>query len=158
MPQARVYPIPSCTECGIESAARCPTCRRSLCMDHFGCRDHEPCATSLVTRVQERACYVCGVPVTPEQWSAARFLHYVDTGTCRGCGRYICDALHTRFRDERVELVNESLRSQRYHRVDRYCDACAPVRRVGGLVGVGRVVAAITAAAALALFIVQRGI
>jgi hypothetical protein len=127
-------------------------------MDHFGCQDHQPCATSLVTQLQERACYVCGVPARPEQWSTSRFSHYVDTGTCRGCGRYICGALHTKVRDERVELVHENLRSQRYHWLDRYCEACAPVRRVGGLVGVGRLVAAVTAAAAIALFIVQRSI
>jgi hypothetical protein len=109
-----------------------------------------------VAEAQERTCYVCGVPVTPEQWSATRFLHYVDTGTCHGCGRYICDVLHTRSRDDRIELINESLRGQRYHQLDRYCAACAPVRRVGGIVGAGRVVALITIAAAVALFIVQR--
>jgi hypothetical protein len=96
--------------------------------------------------------------VTPEQWSASSFSHYVDSGICRGCGRYVCGGLHTRARDERIELINESMRSQRYHRLDRYCDACAPVRRVGGIVGAGRVVAAVTAAVAIALFVVQRSI
>jgi hypothetical protein len=77
-------------------------------------------------------------------------------GRCSGCGRYICDALHTRFRSERVELVKDSLRSQRYHRVERYCDACAPLRGVGGVLGMGRLVAALTVATTVAFFIIQR--
>ena len=27
--------VPSCRECGIQSVARCPSCRRPLCLDHF---------------------------------------------------------------------------------------------------------------------------
>jgi hypothetical protein len=155
MVQSRKYPIPSCAECGIESAGRCPTCHRTLCMDHFGCEDHQPCSTNLTTHPEDCVCYVCGVPVRPQQWSTTNFSHYIDVGKCRGCGRYICDNLHTRVRSERVELVNDSLRSQRYHRVDRYCDACAPLRGVGGVVGVGRLAAALTVAATVTFFIIQ---
>ncbi len=156
MSQANLYPIPSCTECGIESAGRCPTCHHNLCVDHFGCSAHQPCATNLVTRSSERICYVCGVPVLPDQWSTSSFSHYVDEGKCAGCNRYICDSLHTRLRTERVDLVRDSLRSQRYHIQERYCDVCAPVRSVGGIVGAGRLVAAVAMIAAVALFIWQR--
>ncbi len=153
MSQASVYPIPSCAECGLESAGRCPGCHKNLCPDHFGCAEHEPCATNLVTQANQRLCYVCGVSVQPQQWSTTRFAHYIDEGTCRGCGRYICDTLHTRVHEERVELVKDSLRSQRYHHIVRYCDACAPVRRFGGLRGAGRVAAAVVAVVTIALFI-----
>ncbi len=37
--------VPSCRECGIQSVARCPSCRRPLCLDHFPREEHEPCAT-----------------------------------------------------------------------------------------------------------------
>ncbi len=155
MSQASVYPIPSCAECGIESAGRCPTCRRNLCVDHFGCAEHQPCATNLLTRYNERICYICGVPVRPDQWSTSSFSHYVDDGKCTGCRRYICDSLHTRFRTERVDLVKDSMRSQRYHVQERYCDVCAPVRNIGGIVGAGRLAAILVVIVALAFFIVR---
>jgi hypothetical protein len=157
MSRASLYPIPSCAECGIESAGRCPACRRYLCIDHFGRTEHQPCATALITQAQERICYVCAVPVTPEQWSSTSFSHFVDDGKCSGCGRYICDRLHTRLRSERVDLVKDSMRSQRYHIQERYCDACAPVRSVGGLVGAGWLAAGLGVVAAVTLFILQRG-
>jgi hypothetical protein len=157
MSRSSLYPIPSCAECGIESAGRCPACRRHLCIDHFGCPDHQPCATTMITEAHERICYVCGVLVTPEQWSSTSFSHFVDDGKCSSCGRYICDRLHTRLRSERVGLIKDSMRSQRYHIQERYCDACAPVHSVGGIVGAGWLAAGLGVVAAVTFFILQRG-
>jgi hypothetical protein len=107
-------------------------------MDHFGRPEHQPCATRLAATAEERVCYVCGAPVRPQQWSTSPYSHFVDSGACKGCGRYICDLHHTALQDERVDLVRDNLRSQRYHITHRYCSVCAPLRRVGGLVGAVR--------------------
>ena len=141
--------VPSCRECGIQSVARCPSCRRPLCLDHFPREEHEPCATRLRDEAVHFTCYVCGAPALPQQWSTTSFAHYIDPHTCAGCGRYICDERHTRIRVEGVELAHDGMRSQRYHVTRRYCGVCAPFRHVGGLpgavrwlVGVGGVVVA----------------
>lgn len=155
MAQINVYPVASCTECGLASAGRCPTCHCSLCMDHFGLEDHQPCATRLVQHAADYACYVCGSPVVPQQWSTAVFAHYIDSYRCAGCLRFICDNQHTRVRDESVEIARDGLRSHRYHITVRYCDACAPLQRIGGLRGVARVAVVLLGIAALAFFVLQ---
>jgi len=83
---------------------------------------------------EEYICYVCGAEVTPEQWSTAVFAHTVDSHACAGCNRYICDA-HTRRTDEQVKIMQDGLRSHRYHITARSCALCAPLRNAGGLVG-----------------------
>jgi hypothetical protein len=72
--------------------------------------------------------------VVPEQWSTAIFAHHTDSHACSGCNRYICDT-HTRRTDEHVQIVQDGLRSHRYHVTTRLCGLCAPLRSVGGLVG-----------------------
>ena len=152
-----VYPVPSCAECGLESAGRCPTCKRSLCIDHFGCEAHEPCATRLVKHADDYVCYVCGLPVKPRQWSTAVFAHYIDSGTCMGCKRSICDGQHTSVLDEAVEIGRDGLRSHRYHVTQRYCGVCAPLRRVGGLLGVSRLAVAALGAGVVAFLVIRGG-
>jgi hypothetical protein len=49
------------------------------------------------------------------------------------------------------------MRSQRYHFQVRYCDACAPVRSVGGIAGAGRLAAGLSMLTAVIFFILQRG-
>jgi len=144
MPQPTVYPIPTCVECGLASAGRCPTCHRHLCMDHFGLEDHQPCAERGRKRAATTVCYVCGVPVQPQQWSATLFAHYIDSSRCQGCRRYICDEQHTALRYEAVELTR------------RYCGMCAPLRAVGGLIGAGWVGAGVVIVGAIAAFVVLR--
>ena len=148
-------PTPSCSECGLEAAGRCPTCRHFLCMDHFGCTDHQPCAAHLLTHAEEYICYVCGLPVHPQQWSTTIYAHYIDSGKCEGCGRYVCDLNHTYLRDEGIEIVRDGLRSQRYHVTRRYCGVCAPIRHLGGLVGATRWLSLIAVCLVLAYFIMQ---
>lgn len=138
MAQANVIPVPSCTECGLASAGRCPTCHRHLCMDHFPRDEHVPCAATLQKQAAKHICYVCGTPVYPQQWSATPFAHYIDSYACAGCGRPVCDELHTKLREEEVEIQRDGLRSARYYNTRRYCDTCAPLRRVGGLNGAVR--------------------
>ncbi len=145
--------VPSCRECGIQSVARCPSCHRPLCLDHFPRNEHEPCVTRLRADAIRYTCYVCGEPALPRQWSATSFAHYIDPHNCAGCGRYICDARHTKIRIEGVQLAHDGLRSQRYHVTRRYCAVCAPFRLHGGLPGAMRWlvgVGGIAAAAALA--------
>lgn len=136
--QSHAYPVASCAECGLESAGRCPTCHRSLCIDHFPIEEHQPCAQHMSAHRAEYVCYVCGVPVRPQQWSTTSFAHYIDSSACQGCGRYICDDPHTVRCDEEIELVRDGLRSHRYHVTQRYCAVCSPVRRLGGVVGATR--------------------
>jgi len=130
--------VPSCRECGIQSVARCPSCRRPLCLDHFPRDEHEPCATHLRDAAARFTCYICGAPAVPQQWSSTSFAHYIDPHNCAGCGRYICDERHTRIRIEGVELAHDGMRSQRYHVTRRYCGICAPFRHIGGLPGAVR--------------------
>lgn len=150
-----IYPAPSCAECGLESSGRCPTCHHSLCLDHFGLDDHQPCAQQRAEHADAYCCYVCGATVHPQQWSSAIFAHYVDSGKCTGCHRYICDSGHTRYRAEAVTLIRDGLRSHRYHIMQRYCAVCAPLRSIGGLLGVSRVFIALSALAATTFFLLQ---
>lgn len=131
-------PVPSCRECGLQSAGRCPTCHRELCVDHFPSEEHEPCATRLRKHAEEYVCYVCGAPAIPRQWSSEVFAHYIDLSRCAGCDRPICDERHTRQIDEDLIISRDDLRSHRYHITRRYCDLCAPLRPLGGLIGATR--------------------
>jgi hypothetical protein len=148
-----IYSADSCYECELQAAGRCPTCRHGLCMDHFPLEAHEPCATQLATEEPQRVCYVCGVSVGPRQWSTTTFTHYIDSQKCAGCGRYICDARHTRLRTETVKVAREGLRNNRYHVTVRYCDICAPIRGLGGLVGATWWLVGLTTAGAAAFFL-----
>ena len=150
------YAADSCSECNLQAAGRCPTCRHSLCVNHFPLDRHEPCTTRLAAGRSRSRCYVCGSPVTPVQWSASAYAHYVDTLTCAGCGRQICDTHHTRLRGEVVKVAREGMRTSRYHVTQRYCDVCAPVRRFGGVVGAAWWVAGLTSAGAAAFFLFVR--
>lgn len=89
---------------------------------------------------QTQVCYVCGTQVYPDQWSLARTSHCIDNFSCNGCGRYICDELHTKRKSDQVSIVREGLRGHRYQYTTRYCDLCAPFHRVGGIKGVARLV------------------
>lgn len=149
MSLASLRVVPSCTECGLESGGRCPTCHRYLCMDHFGYEDHHPCRERVAANAKNAVCYVCGAPAPPRQWSTQLFAHYIDSSACAGCGRPICDALHTRVREERVQLRQDALRSHRYFITRRYCDRCAPWRLLGGIRGVMRLGVALAVVAAL---------
>ncbi len=84
---------------------------------------------------QTQVCYVCGTQVYPDQWSVSKTAHYVDQSVCKGCGRYICDDLHTVNKTEDVVILREGLRGHRYQYIVRYCDLCSPARRVGGIRG-----------------------
>jgi hypothetical protein len=148
-----VYSADSCDECELQAQGRCPTCRHGLCMDHFPLEEHEPCATRLALTAAEHMCYVCGTPVTPQQWSTAAFAHYIDSQKCVGCDRYICDIRHTHLRSEVVKIVRDGLRSNRYYIIQRYCDVCAPVRRLGGLVGVSWWLVALSTVGAAAFYL-----
>ncbi len=97
----------------------------------------------------------CGVAVLPQQWSTAVFAHYVDSGCCEGCGRYVCELTHTALRDEAVEIVRDGLRSSRYHVTHRYCALCAPLRHIGGIVGAVRWLAIVAVVASIAIFAFQ---
>jgi hypothetical protein len=132
------FTVASCRECGLQSAGRCPTCHRELCVDHFPCENHEPCATHLRKHASEYVCYVCGDPAVPQQWSSAVFAHYVDLHQCAGCKRPICDERHTSVIGEDVVISRDGMRSHRYHVTHRYCDLCAPVRSLGGIIGATR--------------------
>jgi hypothetical protein len=83
-------------------------------------------------------CYVCGEPAVPQQWSTAVVAHYIDLHQCAGCKRPICEERHTRLMTEDLVINRDGLRSHRYHVTHRYCDVCAPLRHVGGLVGAAR--------------------
>lgn len=155
MEQTNPYPVPSCAECGLESAGRCPTCHKRLCMDHFGLDDHHPCATRHAKRADRYICYVCGAIVRPRQWSTAVFAHYIDSCACSGCHRYICDALHTKRQTETVRIVREGLQSHRYHVTQRYCAMCSPLRLFGGLLGLGRWLAVVALVASVAILVVR---
>lgn len=123
-------------------------------MDHFGLDDHQPCSTRQSKHADKYVCYVCGAVVHPRQWSTAVFAHYIDSCACRGCHRYVCDALHTKRQAETVRIVREGLQSHRYHITVRYCALCSPLRMFGGLRGLGlwvAVVALVAAGALLAL-------
>lgn len=112
--------------------------------------------TQLTAESARLLCYVCGTPVLPAQWSASPYAHYVDAQQCAGCGRPICDTRHTRVRGELVQVARDGLRSSRYHVTQRYCHVCAPVRRVGGIVGAAWWAAGLGCAAAAVAFLFIR--
>lgn len=132
-----IYAIPSCAECGIQSAGKCPTCHRSLCVDHFPLEAHQPCARRVAQRAAQMRCYVCGDAVKPQQWSTAVFAHYIDAHTCEGCHRYICEHHHTAHTQEDVAIRRDGVRNHRYHMIKRYCPVCSRLRIFGGLLGAG---------------------
>ena len=157
MSHPSIYPVPSCAECGLESAGRCPDCGRSLCIDHFGLEDHLPCARRLADRAGTTLCYVCGVPLHPQQWSTSVFAHYIDSCTCAGCHRFICDEQHTRMREERVQLIRDGVRSHRYYVTRRYCGLCYPLRFAGGLIGAGWTASLLSIAGLVAFVVLRHG-
>ena len=128
-------PPPSCRECSQEALGRCPDCHRGLCMDHFPRQQHSPCAQKQMKLAQMQVCYVCGSQVYPDQWSLSRTSHCIDNFSCNGCGRYICDELHTKRKSDQISVVREGLRGHRYIYTTRYCDLCAPFYRVAGIKG-----------------------
>jgi hypothetical protein len=101
----------------------------------------------------EYQCYVCGTPAVPQQWSSEVFAHYIDLHRCAGCDRPICDEYHTKVVDEEVTISREGMRSHRYHITKRYCDLCAPLRPLGGLMGATRWLVATGGTALAALLI-----
>ena len=133
-------PVPTCRECREEALGKCPDCHSGLCMEHFPRQQHSPCAQKQMKLVQSQVCYVCGIQVYPDQWSLARTSHRIDNFSCSGCGRYICDELHTKRKREQVSVVREGLRGHRYQFTTRYCHLCAPFYRIGGIKGLARLV------------------
>ena len=124
-----------CHECNEEALGRCPDCHRGFCQDHFPKQQHSPCAERQMKLAQTQVCYVCGTPVYPDQWSLSRTSHLIDSYRCHGCGRHICDELHTQRKTEDVTVVREGLRGHRYQYIKRYCDICSPIARTGGIRG-----------------------
>lgn len=104
---------------------------------------------------QTQACYVCGTQVYPDQWSLSRTSHFIDQYRCLGCGRYICDELHTQRKTEDVVVAREGLRGHRYQYMNRYCDLCAPFARFGGIRGLARWVVAVGTVAVTAFFFIH---
>ena len=101
---------------------------------------------------QSQICYVCGTQVYPDQWSISKTSHFVDQFTCQGCGRYICDELHTNHKEEEIVITREGLRGHRYQYIVRYCDLCSPFHRFGGIKGLARGVVAVGTVAAIVFF------
>ena len=141
-----------CHECNEEALGRCPDCHMGFCQQHFPKQQHSPCAEKQMKLAQTQVCYLCGTQVYPDQWSLSKTTHYVDQSNCHGCGRYICDDLHTQSKDEDVVISREGLRGHRYQYINRYCDVCSPFRRVGGLRGVTRILVGIGTVAAGVFF------
>ncbi len=132
--------IRHCHECNEEALGRCSLCHHNLCMDHFPRMLHAPCAQKYMKHAQTHVCYVCGTRVNPDQWSLSRTSHRIDTFSCKGCGRYICDERHTKVKKEQVTVVREGLRGHRYQITSRYCELCAPTSRIGGIKGLAYLV------------------
>jgi hypothetical protein len=122
-----------CPECNAEAFGRCPDCGRSFCQEHFPKQQHSSCAEKQMKLSHKQVCYICATQVYPDQWSVSQTLHYVDQTKCNGCGRYICDDLHTHSKSEEVVIMREGLRGQRYQYIIRYCDLCHPFRGIGGI-------------------------
>ena len=99
-----------CHECDEEALGRCPDCHHGFCQDHFPKQQHSPCAEQQMRIAQTQACYVCGTQVYPDQWSLSRTSHFVDQFICKGCGRYVCDELHTQRKTDDVVITREGLR------------------------------------------------
>jgi hypothetical protein len=143
-----------CHECGQEALGRCPDCHKSFCQDHFPKQQHSPCAERQMRLAQTQVCYICGIQVYPDQWSLSRTSHYIDNYVCRGCGRHICDEQHTQRKAERIVVVRDGMRGHRYQYITRYCDACAPLYKLGGIKGLTRgLVVAGTIVAAVFFFL-----
>ena len=87
-----------------------------------------------------QVCYICGTQVYPDQWSLSRTSHRIDQFRCNGCGRYICDEMHTKRKSDQVSVVREGLRGHRYQYTTRYCELCAPCYRIGCIKGIARLV------------------
>jgi hypothetical protein len=137
-----------CHECKAEAFGYCPDCSRGFCQEHFPKQQHSPCAEKQMKLSHEQVCYICGTPAYPDQWSVLQTLHYIDQAHCNGCGRYICDDLHTQSKSEDVVIMREGLRGNRYHYIIRYCDLCHPFRGIGGIKRVVQCIVAIGTVAA----------
>jgi hypothetical protein len=129
-----------CHECNEEALGRCSHCHNNLCMDHFPRMLHAPCAQKYLKHAQTHVCYVCGTRVNPDQWSLSQTSHRIDSMSCNGCGRYICDELHTKVQKEQITIVREGLRGHRYQITLRYCALCAPTTRIGGIKGLANAI------------------
>ena len=127
-----------CHECDEEALGHCPDCHRGFCQDHFPKQQHSPCAEQQMRLAQTQVCYICGTQVYPDQWSLSRTTHYIDEFRCGGCGRHVCDELHTQRKTEHVNIIREGLRGHRYQITTRYCDLCSPFYRMGGIKGLAR--------------------
>lgn len=127
-----------CHECNEEALGHCPDCHQGFCQDHFPKQQHSPCAEKQMRMAQTQVCYICGAQVYPDQWSLSRTSHYIDEYLCNGCGRHVCDELHTQRKAEHVNVVREGLRGHRYQVTTRYCNLCSPFYRIGGIKGLAR--------------------
>lgn len=141
-----------CHECNEEALGHCPDCHKGFCQDHFPKQQHSPCAEKQMRLAQTQVCYVCGRQVYPDQWSLSRTSHYIDEFRCNGCGRHVCDEMHTRRKTENIAIIREGLRGHRYQSTIRYCDLCSPFSRIGGIKGVMRWVVGVGTVVAGVLF------
>jgi hypothetical protein len=146
------YDEQTCHICEQMAAGRCPHCRQRYCLEHFPLDQHMPCSQIQERNAERYACYVCGEPVRPTQWSSNLVAHYFDTGQCVGCKRYICDEHHTRRKQERMIIERDGMSSHRYHYILRYCDLCSPIRYLNGLVGLANWIVAGLAVVLIAFF------
>jgi hypothetical protein len=151
----RVSPSRRCKECDAEALGRCPDCHQGFCQDHFPKQQHSPCAEKQMRLASTQVCYVCGTQVYPDQWSISKTSHFVDHFQCKGCGRHICDELHTRRKTEDVTIIREGMRGHRYQYTNRYCDLCSPFYRIGGIRGIAGSLALIGAVLALGLYYIK---
>ena len=138
-PPQVVNKVRHCHECKEDAFGRCPDCHFSFCQEHFPKQQHSPCATRQMKMAQTQVCYVCGIQVYPDQWSHSTTSHFVDQFTCLGCGRYICEGLHTKRKTEDVVIIREGMRGHRYQYYHRYCDLCKPLYLVKGITGLAYV-------------------
>ncbi|HLZ80072.1 MAG TPA: hypothetical protein VKP04_00435 [Ktedonobacteraceae bacterium] len=145
-----------CNECSEEALGRCPDCRHNLCEDHFPKQQHSPCAEKQMQMAQTQVCYVCSDQVYPDQWSVSHTSHFADQYRCKGCGRYICDELHTRRKLDDIFIVREGLRGHRYQFTARYCDICSPLYRFGGIKGLARLLVVVGTVVVTILFYLHR--
>jgi len=122
-----------CQECNAEAFGYCPDCQRGFCLEHFPKQQHSPCAEKQMKLSHEQACYICGTQVYPDQWSVSQTSHYIDQAKCNGCGRYICDDLHTHSKSAQLVVRHQGIRGQRYQYIIRYCHLCHPFRGIGGI-------------------------
>ncbi|WP_220192539.1 hypothetical protein [Ktedonospora formicarum] len=150
-----VSPSRRCKECDEEALGRCPDCRQAFCQDHFPKQQHSPCAEKQMRLAHTQVCYVCGTQVYPDQWSISKTSHFVDHFKCNGCGRHVCDELHTRRKSEDVHIVREGMRGHRYQYTNRYCQLCSPLHRVGGIRGVASTITIVGTVAAIILFYIK---